>query len=104
MAQLEQLLDEYAQVQAMDPAKLPTIRAQIWELVEQAQLHHDLHVAESPSDEEFDDFLLHVDGYLCEVKDVLIRDGLHVLGQAPVGPAAGRPGARRAARPADLGR
>ena len=85
MAQLEQLLDEYAQVQAMDPAKLPTIRAQIWELVEQAQLHHDLHVAESPSDEEFDSFLLHVDGYLCEVKDVLIRDGLHVLGQAPVG-------------------
>jgi cobaltochelatase CobN len=45
MAQLEQLLDEYAQVQAMDPAKLPTIRAQIWELVEQAQLHHDLHVS-----------------------------------------------------------
>jgi cobaltochelatase CobN len=86
MARLEQLLDEYAQVQAMDPAKLPTIRAQIWELVEQAQLHHDLHVAESPSEEEFDDFLLHVDGYLCEVKDVLIRDGLHVLGQAPVGP------------------
>ncbi|MCW2616647.1 MAG: cobaltochelatase [Frankiales bacterium] len=84
MAQLEQLLDEYAQVQAMDPAKLPTIRGQIWELVEKAQLHHDLHVAESPSEEEFDDFLLHVDGYLCEVKDVLIRDGLHVLGQAPV--------------------
>ncbi|MBC7373054.1 MAG: cobaltochelatase subunit CobN [Frankiales bacterium] len=84
MAQLEQLLDEYAQVQAMDPAKLPTIRAQIWELVEQAQLHHDLHVSETPSDEEFDEFILHVDGYLCEVKDVLIRDGLHILGQAPV--------------------
>ncbi len=85
MAQLEQLLDEHAQVQAMDPAKLPAIRAQIWELVEQAQLHHDLHVSQSPSDEEFDDFILHVDGYLCEVKDVLIRDGLHVLGQAPAG-------------------
>jgi len=85
MAQLEQLLDEYAQVQAMDPAKLPTIRGQIWELVTAAQLHHDLHVSETPSDEEFDDFLLHVDGYLCEVKDVLIRDGLHVLGQAPIG-------------------
>ena len=83
MAQLEQLLDEYAQVQAMDPAKLPVIRQQIWELIELAQLHHDLHVESSPSDEEFDDFLLHVDGYLCEVKDVLIRDGLHVLGQAP---------------------
>ena len=44
MAQLEQLLDEYAQVQAMDPAKLPTIRGQIWDLVTAAQLHHDLHV------------------------------------------------------------
>ncbi len=85
MAQLEQLLDEYAQVQAMDPAKLPVIRQQIWELIEAAQLHHDLHVSESPGEEEFDDFLLHVDGYLCEVKDVLIRDGLHILGQAPEG-------------------
>jgi cobaltochelatase CobN len=87
MAQLEQLLDEYAQVQAMDPAKLPTIRGQIWDLITAAQLHHDLHVSESPSDEEFDDFLLHVDGYLCEVKDVLIRDGLHVLGLPPAGEA-----------------
>ncbi|MCW2726104.1 MAG: cobN [Frankiales bacterium] len=85
MAKLEQLLDEYAQVQAMDPAKLPTIRGQIWEVVTAAQLHHDLHVSESPSDEEFDDFILHVDGYLCEVKDVLIRDGLHILGLAPAG-------------------
>ena len=87
MAQLEQLLDEYAQVQAMDPAKLPTIRGQIWELITAAQLHHDLHVSESPSEDEFDDFLLHVDGYLCEVKDVLIRDGLHVLGLPPAGEA-----------------
>ncbi len=87
MARLEQLLDEHAQVQALDPAKLPAIRAQIWELVQAAQLHRDLHVEQSPADEEFDDFLLHLDGYLCEVKDVLIRDGLHVLGQPPTGPA-----------------
>jgi cobaltochelatase CobN len=29
--------------------------------------------------------LLHVDGWLCEIKDVQIRDGLHILGAAPVG-------------------
>jgi len=29
--------------------------------------------------------LLHVDGWLCEIKDVQIRDGLHVLGAAPTG-------------------
>ena len=27
----------------------------------------------------------HIDGYLCEVKDIQIKDGLHVLGQAPEG-------------------
>jgi cobaltochelatase CobN len=27
-----------------------------------------------------------VDGWLCEIKDAQIRDGLHVLGQAPTGP------------------
>src|ERR1700739_2964481 len=29
--------------------------------------------------------LLHVDGWLCEIKDVQIRDGLHILGQKPTG-------------------
>jgi cobaltochelatase CobN len=83
LAKLEQLLDEYATVQALDPAKLPAVRAQIWTLVQAAQLHHDLHVTDQPGESDFDDFVLHVDGYLCEVKDVQIRDGLHILGQAP---------------------
>ena len=83
IARLEQLLDEYYQVQTLDPSKLPAIRAQIWELIVQAELHHDLHASEAPDD--FDDFLLHVDGYLCEIKDAQIRDGLHTLGQTPMG-------------------
>jgi cobaltochelatase CobN len=33
-------------------------------------------VEEQP--EEFGDFLNHVDGYLCEIKDLPIRGGLHV--------------------------
>ncbi len=84
MARLEHLLDEYATVQALDPAKVPVVQAQIWELVTAAQLHHDLQVSSEPDREEFDEFVLHLDGYLCEVKDVLIRDGLHILGQPPV--------------------
>ena len=85
LAKLEQLLDEYATVSALDPAKLPAVRAQVWELIAAAQLHHDLHVDAAPAAEEFDSFVLHVDGYLCEIKDALIRDGLHVLGSAPAG-------------------
>ncbi|MEV4922596.1 cobaltochelatase subunit CobN [Streptomyces roseoverticillatus] len=87
ITRLEQLLDEYAQISAMDPAKLPAIRAQIWTLIQAARLDHDLGLEERPEDDGFDDFLLHVDGWLCEVKDAQIRDGLHVLGGAPTGEA-----------------
>ncbi|MEU8011473.1 cobaltochelatase subunit CobN [Micromonospora parva] len=85
LAKLEQLLDEYATVQALDPAKVPTVRAQIWDLVRAAELHHDLHAEAMPDPDDFDDFVLHLDGYLCEVKDVQIRDGLHILADAPTG-------------------
>ncbi|MGW2632796.1 cobaltochelatase subunit CobN [Streptomyces chattanoogensis] len=87
IARLEQLLDEYAAISSMDPAKLPAIRAQIWTLIQAAKLDHDLGLEDRPDDDGFDDFLLHVDGWLCEVKDAQIRDGLHVLGAAPAGEA-----------------
>jgi cobaltochelatase CobN len=83
LARLEQLLDEYYQVETLDPSKLPAIRARIWETLRDAELHRDLGVEELP--EEFGDFLNHVDGYLCEIKDLPIRGGLHTLGEAPEG-------------------
>jgi cobaltochelatase CobN len=85
IARLEQLLDEYAQVNAMDPAKAPALRGEIWTLIQAAQLNHDLGVDAAPNEEAFDEFVLHVDGWLCEIKDAQIRDGLHVLGQVPEG-------------------
>ncbi|MEV0032335.1 cobaltochelatase subunit CobN [Nocardia sp. NPDC050793] len=85
ISRLEQLLDEHANISALDPAKLPAIRQQIWTLMRAAKMDHDLGLAERPDEESFDDMLLHVDGWLCEIKDVQIRDGLHVLGQAPAG-------------------
>ncbi len=83
IARLEQLLDEHANIAALDPGKLPAIRQQIWTLMRAAEMDHDLGLAERPEDDSFDDMLLHVDGWLCEIKDVQIRDGLHILGQAP---------------------
>ncbi len=85
IARLEQLLDEYGNVLAMDPAKLPALRGEIWTLIQAAQLEHDLGLDGAPDDEAFDEFVLHVDGWLCEIKDVQIRDGLHVLGRPPEG-------------------
>ena len=85
IARLEQLLDEHAAIAALDPAKLPAIRQQIWTLMRAAKMDHDLGLDERPGDDSFDDMLLHVDGWLCEIKDVQIRDGLHVLGVKPTG-------------------
>ncbi|MGB6050142.1 MAG: cobaltochelatase subunit CobN, partial [Rhodococcus sp. (in: high G+C Gram-positive bacteria)] len=87
ISRLEQLLDEHANISTLDPAKLPAIRQQIWTLMTAAQMHQDLGLEERPDEEVFDDMLLHVDGWLCEIKDVQIRDGLHILGQEPVGDA-----------------
>ncbi|MEO6956513.1 MAG: cobaltochelatase subunit CobN, partial [Antricoccus sp.] len=87
IAKLEQLLDEHANIAAMDPAKLPAIRGEIWQLMHAAEMHRDLGLEERPDDESFDHFILNVDGWLCEIKDAQIRDGLHILGQAPAGEA-----------------
>jgi cobaltochelatase CobN len=85
IARLEQLLDEHANIAALDPGKLPAIRQQIWTLMRAAKMDHDLGLEDRPDEDSFDEMLLHVDGWLCEIKDVQIRDGLHILGQAPEG-------------------
>jgi cobaltochelatase CobN len=87
LARLERLLDEYSQVASLDPAKLPAIRSQVWDLLVTAEMHRDLGVTESPEGDDFDDLILHVDGYLCELKDAQIRGGLHTLGRVPEGEA-----------------
>ena len=68
VARLEALLDEHASIAALDPAKLPAIRAQVWDLLVQAELHRDLGVTDQPDGDAFDDLVLHVDGYLCELE------------------------------------
>jgi len=81
IAKLEQLMDEHYQCQTLDPPKLPLLEGQIWDMVRQADLDRDLGVDELP--EDFGEFILHIDGYLCELKDAQIRDGLHTLGEVP---------------------
>ena len=42
LAQLMQLVDEYYQVEMLDPTKLPLIQRQIWELIQEVNLGDDL--------------------------------------------------------------
>jgi cobaltochelatase CobN len=85
LARLEQLLDEYYRMASLDPIKLPHITQQIWSLVTKNNLDRDLKVERCPEAEEFDSFLQEIDGYLCELGDAQVRDGLHVLGEPPQG-------------------
>ncbi|HWI08804.1 MAG TPA: cobaltochelatase subunit CobN, partial [Solirubrobacteraceae bacterium] len=83
LAELEALLDEYARLEILDPPKLPGLAAQIWDAIERANLQADLGVQERPDDLGL--LVEHIDGYLCEVKDIQVKDGLHVLGAPPAG-------------------
>ncbi|SDB80595.1 cobaltochelatase CobN [Raineyella antarctica] len=83
IARLEQLLDEYGNVSAMDPAKAPALQAEIWTLIRAARMDAELGLDDRPEGAAFDDFVMHIDGWLCEIKDVQIRDGLHILGRMP---------------------
>jgi len=83
LAELEALLDDYARLEVLDPGKLPALAARIWEAIERANLQADLGVHERPAD--LGALVERIDGYLCEVKDIQVKDGLHVLGRAPEG-------------------
>jgi len=83
LAELEALLDEYARLEVLDPPKLPALASRIWSAIERANLQSDLEIHERPDD--VGALVGHIDGYLCEVKDIQVKDGLHVLGQPPEG-------------------
>ncbi len=87
LARVERLLDEYAKIEALDPAKLPAIRGQLWDLLVTSELARDLGVDAMPPPDDFAGMVGHIDGYLCSLKDAQIRGGLHVFGAGPEGDA-----------------
>lgn len=110
LAELTRLVDEYYQVELLDPAKLPLLQRQIWDLIRQTNLDTDLAALLSRDhgdhkhdwDEEMTPegvpvslsemagkdvahLIEDLDGYLCELGAAQIRNGLHILGQMPEG-------------------
>jgi cobaltochelatase CobN len=63
---------------------LPLIGDRITQLILQENLHQDLGFAiENAASVQLAEFLNRADGYLCELKEAQIRDGLHIFGQCP---------------------
>jgi cobaltochelatase CobN len=102
-AELERLIDEYYEAARSDPRRIRPLTAEILERARAAGIDRDCGI--TPHDERVE-ALKKLDGFLCELKELQIRDGLHVFGASPTGAqlyplllAIAR--ARRGSRPQD---
>jgi cobaltochelatase CobN len=82
VAELERLVDEYYEASGSDPRRLKPLTTQIVELIRATGLDKDCGVAVGEPTEQA---LGKLDAYLCELKEMQIRDGLHIFGRAPAG-------------------
>jgi cobaltochelatase CobN len=85
LAKVEGLVAEYHLAEHEDPKKLGILKNLIWEAVTAAKLNEDLALSEEAAKNDFPAFLESLHGYLHELSDTMIADGLHILGQAPEG-------------------
>ncbi|KOP27733.1 cobalamin biosynthesis protein CobN [Hapalosiphon sp. MRB220] len=81
LQQLENLIDEYYEAESLDPGRLSIVCDRIQELILKENLHLDLKLVNSKEQLPIGK----IDGYLCELKEAQIRDGLHIFGQCPTG-------------------
>jgi cobaltochelatase CobN len=79
---LEQLVDEYYEASGVDPRRLKVLKKDILTLCQATGLDTDCGIA---GDDDEDQALAKLDNYLCELKEMQIRDGLHIFGAAPEG-------------------
>ncbi len=80
LARLETLVDEYALAADLDPKRAAVIAEDILSLARAQRLDADVNVTrETPTN----DALRALDAHLCDLKEMQIRDGLHVFGRSP---------------------
>ncbi|MCJ1807189.1 cobaltochelatase subunit CobN [Flavobacterium covae] len=79
LTRLEHLIDEYYEAFTLDNKRAGLLKKQIKTLVQEAHLDTDL----KTSVDDIDELLVKLDGYLCDLKEAQIRDGLHIFGEVP---------------------
>jgi len=78
--ELERLVDEYAQAEGLDRRRRERLATLIVETAQRTGL-----AREAGVDTAFapDEALRRIDAWLCDLKDLAIKDGLHIYGRAP---------------------
>lgn len=82
LAELERLLDEHWQAQGLDPRRAAALEGDILDAARRLGLDRDLDLDRLAGTRAA---LGRLDAHLCELKELQIRDGLHVLGRSPEG-------------------
>jgi len=83
LAALERLIDEYAEAEGMDRRRGKTLRRDIILKAQFCGLWDECRLSDTQLND--DEALARLDAWLCDVKDLQIRDGLHIFGQTPPG-------------------
>ena len=79
---LERLVDEFYDASSLDPRRLPLLRKEILTMIAAMGLDRELGI---DAKDNSDAALTKLDAHLCDLKEMQIRDGLHIFGQSPVG-------------------
>ncbi|MGH6892874.1 MAG: cobaltochelatase subunit CobN, partial [Dongiaceae bacterium] len=79
---LELLVDEYYEAAQLDPRRCRDLRDRILDLAQGSGLAEDCGITKA---DDADTALAKLDNQLCELKELQIRDGLHIFGRSPQG-------------------
>ncbi len=80
--ELERLVDEYAQADGLDRRRRERLATLIVETAQRTGLAREAGVGTAFAPDEA---LRRIDAWLCDLKDLAIKDGLHIYGRAPAG-------------------
>jgi cobaltochelatase CobN len=82
---IERLLDEYSVADGLDPRRRERLAQAIVEAARESGLDRDSGLAEAMTPLES---VVRLDSFVCDVKDTLVADGLHIFGRVPMHPGA----------------
>ena len=80
--ELERLIDEYAQAEGLDRRRRERLAKLIVETAQRSGLAREAGIGAADA---ADDALRRIDAWLCDLKDLAVKDGLHIYGRAPAG-------------------
>jgi cobaltochelatase CobN len=90
--ELERLVDEYAQADGLDRRRRERLARLIIDTAQRSGIAREAGLADAFAP---DDALRRIDAWLCDLKDLAVKDGLHIYGRVPVSSMAVAVGSMR---------